>query len=308
MVITASLASCAGPGKDLAEPSAPSVIAARSPVTSIRMGGEVDGLAAGGGSVWGYVRNAGMLVRVDQRTGRVSRFRLGRWRGMPVVIAAGSHALWLADQHSTYPDLTRLDAKTGHVVAHPRLPRAPGPIRGIAVAYGSLWILVADGASTGWRVLRLNPATNRVNGISSVIPGTQFTGHTAAIWASLGHIWVTGSMRKIISLDPRTLAMHRSATAGLSEGLTITAGHAWQLENSRPRLVMIDPHTGRAIRTLVVPPPSATGDDDVAAGPHLVWVFRGPLLAQLNPTSGRITTTSRVDPIAPTFYAPAIVA
>ena len=90
-------------------PSAPSVIAARGQVMSIRLGGEVDGLAAGGGFVWAYVRDTGMLVRVSQRNGQVRRFPLGKWRGMPVVIAASSSAVWLADQHSPFPDLTRID-------------------------------------------------------------------------------------------------------------------------------------------------------------------------------------------------------
>ena len=308
LAIVIGLASCAAPGSSHAGPSVPPVIAASGPVMSIRLGGEVDGLAAGGGFVWAYVRDTGMLVRVSERTGQVRRFLLGRWRGLPVVIAASSSAVWLADQHSTFPDLTRIDPQTGRVAARLHLPRGTGPITGLTVAYGSLWVLVPAGSSAGWRVVRLSPTTNLVDGISAAIPGTQFTGHTAALWASLGRIWITGSMRRIVSLDPRTLAMHVTAAAGLTESLTIAAGHAWRLDNSRPKLTVVDPRTGRVIRTLIVPPPSATGDDDVAAAPGLLWVFRGPRLAQLNPVSGRIVASAHVEPIAPAFYSPAIVA
>src|SRR5215472_13106810 len=91
-----------------------------------------------------------------------------------------------------------------------------------------------------WRVLRLDPATNRVDKISANIAGTQFTGHTASIWADAGKIWVTGSQDTIVSLNPRTMAMHTTPTAGLSEGLAFGGGDAWQLANDRPGLSMID--------------------------------------------------------------------
>jgi streptogramin lyase len=308
LVVVAGLASCAAPGSSHVGPSAPSVIAARDQVMSLRLGGEVDGLAAGGGFVWAYVRDTGMMVRVSQRNGQVRRFPLGKWRGIPVVIAASSSAVWLADQHSPFPDLTRIDPRTGRATARPHLPSGTGPITGMTVAYGSLWVLMPDGTSAGWRVLRLNPRTNIVDRMSDVIPGTEFTGHTAAIWATRGRIWITGSMRRIIRLDPHTLAMHVTATAGLSESLTIAGGHAWRLETSRPKVAVINPDTGQAIRTLAVPPPSATSDDGIAAAPGLLWVFRGSRLAELNSASGRIISSERVDPIAPAFYSPAIVA
>ena len=71
---------------------------------------------------------------------------------------------------------------------------------------------------------------------------------------------------------------------------------------------MADPLTGRAIRTLTAPPPSATGDDYVVAGPGLLWVFRGSRLFQLDPATGRIITSARIDPIAPASYSPALIA
>lgn len=57
--------------------------------------------------------------------------------------------------------------------------------------------------------------------------------------------------------------------------------------------------TGKATPTIAVPPPSATGDDYVAAGPSLLWVFRGSRLSQLNPATGTIIASARDDPIAP---------
>jgi len=71
---------------------------------------------------------------------------------------------------------------------------------------------------------------------------------------------------------------------------------------------VVDPLTGRAIRTVTTPAPSTTGDDYVAAGPDLLWVFRGSRLAQLNPATGHILASVRIDPIVPAFYSPAVVA
>ena len=309
LVIMVMLGSCAAPAPHPARGwSAVPAIHSRLAV-SVPLGGEVDGLAAGGGYLWAYVRDTGVLVRVDQRTGQARRFVLGAWRGMPVVLAAGPHGLWLANQHSTRPGLALIDPHTGRVAARPGLPGDSGPITGLAAAYGSLWILVPDGAvPPGWRVLRLNPATNRVDRISAGTPGTQLTGHTAAIWASSGQIWVTGSMPVIVRLDPRTLALHETVTADLSEGLVFGGGHAWALDRGRPRLAVVDPLTGQVIRTVTTPPPSTTGDDYVVAGPDLLWVFRGSRLSQLNPATGHIMTSARIDPIAPALYSPAVVA
>jgi outer membrane protein assembly factor BamB len=308
LAIAVMLASCAATAPRQARASS-TVPAARQLPVSVRLGGEVDGLAAGGGYLWAYLRDTGVVMRVDPRNGQARRFRFAPWRGMPVAAAVGPGGLWLANQHATRPDVIRIDPRTGRVDARPQLPDAPGPVTGLAVGYGSVWILIPDAASPpGWRVLRLNPATDRVDGSSAAIPDTQLTGHTAAIWASSGQIWVTGSMHVIVRLDPRTLALQTAATAYLSEGLVFGGGRAWALSAGRPRLAVVDPRTGKVIRSLATPPPSATGDDYLAAGPGLLWVFRGPRLCQLNPATGRIIASARVDLIAPAFYSPAVIA
>lgn len=97
-------------------------------------------------------------------------------------------------------------------------------------------------------------------------------------------------------------------TADLSEGLVFGGGHAWALDRGRPRLAVVDPLTGQVIRTVTTPPPSTAGDDYVVAGPDLLWVFRGSRLSQLNPATGHIMTSARIDPIAPALYSPAVVA
>jgi len=272
---------------------------ARFRVISIPLGGEVDDLTAGGSFEWAYVRDTGVLARVDQRTGGLRRFALRALRGMPVVLAASKGAVWLANQHSTHPNLVRVDAASGKIVARPLVPGRSGPVRGLIFAYGSLWILVPDAAfPPGWRVLRLDPSTNRVDKVSADIAGTQFTGHTASIWADAGRIWVTGSQDTIVSLDPRTMAVRSTTIASLSEGLVLGGRSAWRLSSRGPSLAMIDPNTGRVIRAFAVPPPSATGDDDVLAGPALLWVFRGSHLSVFSRSPWRLAASGRVAPLA----------
>ena len=310
LLIMAVLGSCAVPAPHHAAVrhrarAASTSLAPRRPEVSVPLGGEVDGLAAGGSYVWAYVRDTGVLVRVDQRTGQVRRFALTAWRGLPTVVAASARGVWLVDEHATRPSLIKVDPQTGRIVARPRLPGHVGPITSLVAAYGRLWVLVGDGAfPPGWRVIRMNPVTNRVDGISADTPGTQLTGHTAAISASAGKLWVTESLNVIVSLDPRTLAMHTAATSQLSEGFVFGDGHAWQLNLGRPRLAEIDPQTGRIVRRLATPPPSANGDDYVVAAHNALWVFRGSHLTELNPGTGQVITSTHVDPITLAFYSP----
>jgi hypothetical protein len=188
LAIAAMLGSCAAPARhDTRAGSAPDV--ARAAGTSIPLGGEVDGLASGGAYLWAFVRDSGVLARVDQRTGQVRHFALMAWRGFPVVVAASARGVWLADLHGTRPDLIKVDPRTGRIAARPRLPGGTGEITGLAAAYGWLWVLVADHTSPpGWRVIRVNPTTGRADGISGDTPGTQLTGHSAAISASGGKL------------------------------------------------------------------------------------------------------------------------
>lgn len=311
LVITAALGSCATSARHHAavpvRPHTGAVSAPpaeRGPQVSVQLGGEVDGLAAGGGYLWAFERDPGVLVRVDQRTGQVRRFTLPAWRGLPIAAAATADGVWLPNPASTRHDLFRLSGRTGRIVA-----RTPLPENGsVIAAYGRLWVLIADRAfPPGWRVVRLNPATNRVDGLSADTPGTQLSGHTATLWASAGKLWITGSMNVIVSLDPRTLAMHTATTSQLSEGWVFGDGHAWALDTARPVLAEIDPQTGLVVQTLAAPAPDTTGSDYVAAGHDRLWVFRGSRLTELNPITGRAITSARVDPVAPALYAPAAV-
>jgi len=212
---------------------------------------------------------------------------------------------------ATSPSGTRrtFDPRTGRIVSRLHVHGGSGPITDLAASARAVWILVPDSAfPPGWRVLRLNPATNRVDPARAELPGNQMMGHLATVQAVAGHVWVTGNFKGIISVDQRTLRLHGATTASLSGGLVLGGGKAWALDEGGPRLTEIDPQNGRTIRTLTVPAPSPTGDDGVVAGPDAVWVFRGSELVQLNPANGQPQARMHVEPLAPALYAPALIA
>jgi hypothetical protein len=101
--------------------------------------------------------------------------------------------------------------------------------------------------------------------------------------------------------------MDTTPISGLSEGLVFGGGYAWRLANARPSLAMIDPRTGKAIKTFAVPPPSATADDEAVAGIALLWVFRGSDLTVLSRSTGQAVGSSHVDPLAGSFGTVALV-
>jgi hypothetical protein len=109
----------------------------------------------------------------------------------------------------------------------------------------------------------------------------------------------------IVSLDPRTLAMHAAATSQLSEGLVFGSGHGWELDSARPRLTEIDPQTGQLVRTLATPGP--TGNDYLTVGPEVLWVFRGSHLTELDPRTGQVIASASSYPVAAAFYPPAVI-
>jgi hypothetical protein len=128
--------------------------------------------------VWAFVRDTGVLIRVDQRTGKVRCFALGVWRGMPVVTAATRHAVWLADQHSARSDLIRVNGATGRIVARPRVPGRSGPIQSLTAAYGSLWIL------RHWRLRQPGSAPSSDSRSRIVEPSTS-SGHSTGTICSV---------------------------------------------------------------------------------------------------------------------------
>ena len=115
-------------------------------------------------------------------------------------------------------------------------------------------------------------------------------------------------MSAIVSYEPCHLVRHVVSRAGESEGLTFGDGHAWALNSGTPRLAELNPATGRVVRVFTTAPPSADGGAYAHAGPGGIWVIRGRQITRLSPQTGAIRARDTGDPLAPAFYAPAVLA
>lgn len=110
----------------------------------IRAGRALLTIAAGQHRIWVGDSYLGAVNSVDTRTGRiVTRTPLEHLSGL----AVGEHAVWATVDKPN--ELVRLDPNTGREVGYP-LP-IPGTASGLAVGFGSIWVL------TGNRVLRVRP-------------------------------------------------------------------------------------------------------------------------------------------------------
>ncbi len=105
----------------------------------IRVGGDPQRIAIGGGAVW-VSNDDGSVARIDLETRNLKRIGVGE---EPRGIAVGRGAVWVAN--SLDGTATRLDTKTGDVVGKP--VRVGGNPSAVTVSGSTAWVsLLADNA------------------------------------------------------------------------------------------------------------------------------------------------------------------
>jgi hypothetical protein len=119
-------------------------------------------VATGNGAAW--LALAGAILRVDERTGRVTTMRTATLRlgGFQHDIAVGRNNLWTL-QHATSSrrsTLVRRSLITGHITG---VVAVPGIADAVALTPTSVWVGVVRAPigrpATGYTVLRLDPRT-----------------------------------------------------------------------------------------------------------------------------------------------------
>jgi streptogramin lyase len=110
----------------------------------IRAGTALLSLAAGSNLIWVGDTYAGAVVSVDPRTAAVATTQK-----LPHVsdVAVGEGAVWATVNKPS--ELVRLDPATGRPVGRPVL--VPGTASGMAIGFGSIWVITANG------VVRVQP-------------------------------------------------------------------------------------------------------------------------------------------------------
>jgi len=238
------------------------------PSTATHIGSPTYGLATGGGSVWVGGLGSGDVIRVDPATGKV----LGRVTvGARVFnLAAAPGAVWAVD--NALSTAVRVDTRTGRVSA--RVPVGFQPYD-IEWGFGSAWVANA-GDGTVWRitggkvvkkikigvepngltayrgalwvsdhtlgkVVRVDPATNRITGTVRAAGADWITG--------LGDsIYVSQETNQVSRISLRTLEVTGVVKVGRNPlGSTIVGGKLWVPCIDGNQVVVVDPATMKVV-------------------------------------------------------------
>lgn len=146
--------------------------------------------------------------------------------------------------------------------------------------FGSVWVAVSQ--DTGGRLVRIDPATNRI--IATIPIGSEPTGVVAAA----GSIWVTswddGTLTRV---DPASNTILDTIPVGPEpDWLSADAGMVW-VGTSATTLTRVDPVAGRRVQSVTIGTKRRTYA--LAAGEGSVWTsVEGRGLIRLDSRTGRI--------------------
>jgi DNA-binding SARP family transcriptional activator len=227
----------------------------------IAIGGRPVSIALGAGSIWVVDADDDTLLRIDPKTYRLEKAIGGLGNDLSAV-AYGFGSVWVAGGNDG--TVVRVDAETNAPTGPVDLGVAgdgavPQPVFFVATGGDAVW------AQAGNRVVRIDPATNRVTGST---PQSEPNG----LAAGAGSAWVTRIDETLVRLDPHsakaTGALRVSQYLGFP---TVFAGALWlqvYLNPGRAQVWRIDPGTLSQTKSIAVPGPSLYG---LTAGDDALW-------------------------------------
>jgi ABC-type branched-subunit amino acid transport system substrate-binding protein/DNA-binding beta-propeller fold protein YncE len=237
-------------------------------------------VAVGEGGIWVLSQEDRTVARIDSETKAVVKFRT---RGVPVDIAAGAGAVWLATAQGDSRFVSRIDPSTGEVTRRTAVRSGDfaGDIPfqnwnwaypGIAVGAGAVWVINDDRT-----VSRIDPGSGRA--IATIdVDATTIAAGEEGVW------FVSGDdLRSVGRIDPQTNRAGRRirvSTSNLS-AIALAAGSIWASSEADGVVWRIEPGANGVARTIDV----GVGVTYVAASGGVVWA--------VNYASG---TVSRIDP------------
>jgi hypothetical protein len=253
------------------------VVSARIPIAR----GLTD-VATGFGGVW--VAGGEGVVHVDPATGEVVADIRVPGTGDYGRIAVGQDSVWVTAPElrpdGSRGNLVRIDPATDEVTATINIG---GPIQGLAVGDGSVWVTVPDDVAS--TVYRVDPSTERVaDSIRVSVAAGSVLLAEGSVWVN--HEWAGGSVDRI---DPATgdvvdeLDVPNVQAAG--------AGSLWGA--SGEAVIRIDPESGDLLAR--IPLPRA---QQVAFDGSTVWVLVSPRSSDpelFEPIAGTAAVV-RIDP------------
>jgi YVTN family beta-propeller protein len=259
-------------------------------VAEVPVGATPTAVASGGGAVWVLNADDQTISRVDERTKEVRTFAIG---ATPTDLAAGASGVWVGNggklakaqfAGAAALAVTRLDPRTGAVVANVALPRV-GATRSnatahhIAVAAGSVWAIAPD-----FSLVRIDPARNTVSAVLRNVAVVAIAGARDAVWA-VSH---DGALARVAARSGRVTARVNVPATDLSD-IAVGDGSVWATDPYQGTLWRIDPGRHVVERTIDV----GVGADSVAFGFASVWVANSlqGTLTRIDPATNRVVRT-----------------
>ena len=252
-------------------PSRPSATTTAAPTGAVaRVGdaGPVDDVAVGRDAVW--AATGATVTRFDPVTGRPTATLAASSVSPPplVGVSVGTGAVWVAVIGES---LLRVDPESPRVVA--RLPLAPSAAA--AIGAGGVWVVCCDGSDGRGRLVRVDPATNRV------VVRVELPGVGNAVGAGPGGVWVRGVGGPVWRVDPAAgrvvAAVPIPGPGERPGGIAVTREAVWVSDPDNAALVRIDPRRNRLTGGRV----PADGEDLTVDADGVVWATSGTRLLGL---------------------------
>jgi streptogramin lyase len=215
-----------------------------------------------------------VVMQVDPATGHVVRTISGSpTTGLdhPVGLVATGTTVWVVQHRKA--TLTRIDARTGRVTASTPLPghTAGDPV----LASGRIWVPLESASDTKTELVRVNPATGKVEG-SPLALGALACGSGSL---ADGHLWLTSPGQSPCSNAARSLDTNTATLSptlyGQGQNLYEVAsagGSTWASDTHRT-IYQVDTATGH-----VTPALTLDGQPDfnrLLGAFDSIWVSRG---------------------------------
>ena len=259
-------------------------------VAEVPVGATPTAAAFGNGAVWVLNADDQTISRVDEVAKKVRTLAIG---ATPTDVAAGPHGVWVGNggklaraqfAGAAALAVTRLDPRTGAVVANVSLPRI-GSTRSnvtahhIAVTAGAVWAIAPD-----FSLVRIDPIRNQVTAVSRKVAALAVAGARDGVWV----IGDDGAIRRVASRSGRVTTQVTVPATELSD-LAVGDGSLWATDPFEGTLWRIDPGPHVVERTIDV----GAGADSVTFGFGSVWVANSlqGTLSRIDPSSNRVART-----------------
>jgi streptogramin lyase len=260
------------------------------PIVRVHVGGNPCGVVAVAGGAWVSDAGHARLLRIDTKSGRVTKRVQVDDTPCEVMSAYGS--LWLVTQSGR---LDRFDPATGRVLA--RIPVGLASYEAVA-AHGSVWVSNRNSGTLS----QINPATNRVMRTIHLPIATP-----GGITYAAGQLWVgddESGQDTVLRVDPKSGHATKVHTGARPAFVTAIGGTVWAAGQDGGSVTPINTSSSRPGRP--VHACSRAVNLDVLAAEHQVWVpcDTDNVVVVIDATSRRVLRTIDVQS-GPAVVAPA---